>query len=169
MAFDIRERIADLPVAQGIKVPFTFALKLAAEVRELRAAVEPDEDLIAAKEKDLEAQTYYAEIMSVPRGRREEIYQESLDLYPAKPSFTGGVDEKTQFLRGNFVRVSIVSAAVIRLIDPSGDVQEENIFEAIKTIHDDAPDQIFEILERRVGEINKEQDEQEELAKSTDF
>lgn len=169
MVFDLRERIAELPVVQGVKVPFTFALALAREVKELRAAPEPDEKLIAAKEKELEAQTYYAEMISVPRGRRHEIITESLDKFPAKASFTGAVDEQTQFHRGNYSRVSLVAAGVLRLIDPNGEVQEENIFEAIKVLHDEAPDQIFEVLERRGAELNKQQDEQEDLAKSTDF
>lgn len=167
--FDIRDDIAEIPRVQEVEAPFTFAIALAHEVKELRAAAEPDEALIAAKEKELEAKTYKAMLVSVPRGRRQEIYEESLDKFVAKPSFTGAVDEKTQFLRGNYARIAVVASSVLRLVNPAGETQDEQIFEAIETIFNEAPDQVFETIERRVQEVNTEEDEQDELRKSTDF
>lgn len=164
--FDIRERIAEIP-AENATYKFTFELALAKKVRELRAG--NDEGALAKAEEELAAETYTAELVSVPKRRREDIYTKSLELFPGTRDFLGRVDEVTTFKRGNYVRTRIVAAGVVRIIDPNGAVQDENLDEVIEFIHDKAPDQIFSGLENKVQELNDSEDEQEILNKSADF
>lgn len=174
MAFDIRAAVADVPVTEQDEesptAEFTFEIKLAKRLKDLRAAKDLDEGAIAAAEAQLKEKTYVADLISVPRGRREDIYADSLDKYPAKPSVFGQ-DEKANFLRGNYVRMAIVAAAVTKITDPQGEVLDtpEQIEDAIKFIHDEAPDQVFEVIERRVRELNDKEDAQDALHKSADF
>lgn len=164
--FDIREAIAEIPVEEAT-VDFTFDLKLAKRVKELRAG--DDEAALIEAENALALKTYTAELMSVPKRRRHDIYEESLEKLPATRDFLGRVDEKTEFERGNFVRVSVVAAAIKRIVSPESGVIEENLFEAVKEIHDNAPEQIFNSIERKVQELNNAEDEQDALHKSADF
>jgi len=171
MAFDLRADVAEIP-RKTDSHKFTFDLKLAKEVRELRAAEEIDDKLLSSKEAELAEKTYTAELASVPRRRREEIYEDSLDAFPAKPSFFGNqVDESTQFKRNNWVRIQLVAAAVQALVKGASDRLEDRdgILDAIEFIHNEAPDQIFASLEEKVNEINAEEDEQDALNKSADF
>lgn len=167
-AFDLREDVAGIPRATGT-APFTFNIKLAQEVKAMRAAADVDEELLADKEAELEAGSYTAHIESVTRERRQEIYEESLDKFVAKPDLMGRIDDKTQFLRGNFVRISVVSAAITKLVNPEGLEQDEDIEATVQFIHDKAPDQIFEAIERAIQKLNDEEDAQDELHKSADF
>jgi hypothetical protein len=171
MSFDLRADVAEVPRKEGSE-QFTLKLKLAREIKELRAAQEPDEKLIAEKEAELARETYTVEFAAVPRRRREEIYQESLDKFQAKPSFFAGhVDEGTQFKRNNFVRIALVASAATSMRKGDGDplTDPDAIHDAIEFLHNDAPDQIFARLEKKVNEINAEEDEQDALNKSTDF
>lgn len=170
MPFDLRADVAEVPRATDTE-RFTLDLKLAREVKDLRAAADPDEALIASKEAELEQKTYTVAFASVPRRRREDIYEESLDKFPAKPTlFAGHVDEGTQFKRNNFVRISLVAAAV-QSLSKNGEVLDDPaaIFDAVEFLHNEAPDQIFELLERKANDVNKQEDEQDALHKSADF
>lgn len=167
-AFDLREDVAGIPRTSDT-VPFTFNIKLAQEVKRLRGDAEVDEDVLAAKEAELEAGSYVAHLESVSRERRQEIYEESLDKFVAKPDLMGRIDDKTSFLRGNYVRVHTLAAAVTKLVNPEGLEQDEDIAETIQFIHDKAPDQVFEVIERKSHELNDEEDAQDELHKSADF
>lgn len=174
MPFDIRAAVAEAPITESAEeqptVSFTFEVKLAKKVKDLRAAAEPDEGAIAAAEAQLAEKTYVADLMSVPRGRREDIITEALDAHPAKPSVFGQ-DEKAQFLRGNYMRVAVVAAAIKKITDPNGEVldTEEQIKDAVQFIHDEAPDQVFETIERAVKVLNDDEDAQDVLHKSADF
>lgn len=164
--FDIRAAVAEIPISQD-RYKFTFDLALAKKVRELRA--EGDEEALADAEKALEAKTYVAEMVGVPKRRREDIYTKSLELFPGTRDFLGRVDEVTEYKRGNYVRTRIVSAGIVRILSPEGGVQDENLDEVIEYIHDEAPDQIFAGLEKKIQEINAADDEQDALNKSADF
>ncbi len=164
--FDIRQAIAEIP-SEAEDYRFTFDLKLARKVRELRAG--DDEEALAAAEAELKSKTYTAEMMSVPRRRRDDIYEESIEKFPGNRDFLGRVDEKTNFQRGTYARIAIVAAAIKRIVSPDSGVQDENMFEVVEYIHDNAPDQIFEGLETKTKELNDTADEQEELNKSADF
>lgn len=165
-SFDLRQIAAEVPLAEG-EVYFTFELALAKKVRELRAG--EDEEALAAAEAELKAKTFKAELMSVPRRRREDIYEASLQEIKGDRDFLGRVTELTEFQRGNYVRKHMVAAALVRIVSPESGAQEDNLYEAVEYIHDKAPDQIFETLERKVKELNAIEDEQTELNKSTDF
>jgi hypothetical protein len=180
--FDLRADLAEIPYEDpddDNNAYFSMNVKLVKEVRELRRQhlLTTDLDEIAelesklkAKEADLKASRYTVEMMAVPRRRREDIYTEALDKFPSKPSFIPNhVDEKVEFQRQNFVRVQIVAAAVKRLINPKGAVQEENILETIQYLHDEAPDFAFDILEKKAQELNTKGDAQEDLHKGADF
>jgi hypothetical protein len=172
--FDLRADLAEVPRADD-NAYFTTNLALLAEVRKLRAADSAEEgyeERLAVKEAELKAATYTVEMVSVPRRRKEEIYEEALDKFQAKLSFIANhVDEKTQFQRGNWARIAIVAAGVQRIISPSGAVQDdpESIFPTIEYLHDEAPDYIFEILEKKSQELNAEEDKQDDLHKEADF
>lgn len=170
MPFDLRADVAEIP-RKTTTVPFTLNLKLAREVKELRGAEELDEPLLAAKEAELEAATYTAALASVPRRRREEIYEDSLEKFQPKPSFfSGQVDEGTQFKRNIYVSIALVAAAVQSLTKNGETLDDpEAIFQAIEFLHNEAPDQIFALLQAKVNEINNEEDEQDALHKSADF
>ena len=165
MDWDIRHDIAEIPTKRD-EVKFTFDLALAHKVKELRAG--DDEKALAEAEKALEAKTYRAELVAVPRRQRQDIYEKSLEEYPSSV-LTGRPDEKTMFKRNNYVRVQLIAAGVVRIHRPTGEVQEEDILEAIQMIHDEAPDQIFETIENKVNELNEAQDEQDALHKDADF
>jgi len=180
--FDLRADLAEIPFqgeGEEGNAYFTLKVKLLSEVRELRATLglATDFDKIAelqekleAKEAELKANTYTVEMMAIPRRRREDIFEEALDKFPAKPSFIPNhVDEKTEFLRQSFVRVQMVAAATKRLISPKGAVQEESILETIQHLHDAAPDFVFDILEKKTQELNVRGDAQEDLHKGADF
>jgi hypothetical protein len=170
MPFDLRADVAEVPRKQGFE-HFTLNLKLAREVKELRAAEVVDEATLLAKEAELDASTYTVEFASVPRRRREDIYEESLEKFPPKPSlFANHVDEGTQFKRNNFVRIALVAAAA-QAIEKNGERLDDPaaIFDAIEFLHNEAPDQVFARLETKVNEINAEEDEQDALNKSADF
>lgn len=164
--FDIRSAVAEIPAIQDT-YRFTFDLALAKKVRELRGG--DDEDALADAEEALDAKTYRAEMVSVPKRRREDIYTKAIELFPGTRDFLGRVDEVTEFKRGNYVRTRIVAAGIVRLLDPNGGVQDENLDEVIEYIHDNAPDQIFAGLEAKVQAMNAAEDEQSELNKSADF
>jgi hypothetical protein len=167
--FDLRHDLAEVPLEED-NAYFTLNMKLLREVRALRAKEDVDEDLLAAKEAELKAASYTAEMMWVPLRRREDIYEEALDLFVPKVSFIPNqVDEKTAFKRGNYVRIAIVAAGIKRLISPSGAVQEENIFDTIEYLHDKSPEEIFETLEAKGQEINEKGDIQSDLHKDADF
>ena len=170
MPFDIRADIAEIPRETEQVSEFTFEIALAKKVKDLRAAPELDEAAIAEAETQLKAATYVAQIHSVPRGQREDIYAESLDKFPAKPSVFGQ-DEKANFLRGNFVRVAIVAAAIDKITNPKGEVNdtEELILATVEYLHNEAPDQIFAKIERDVNALNEKEDAQDVLHKSADF
>jgi hypothetical protein len=181
--FDLRADIAEIPYqgdGDDNKAYFTMNFKLLDEVRTLRrehANADPALDDLAglerrleAKEADLKASTYTVEMMAVPRRRREDIYEEALDKFPAKVSFIPNqVDPKIEFQRGNYARVQVVAAGVMRIVNPQGAVQEENLTETVQYLHDEAPDAIFEILEKKGAELNALGDAQEDLHKSADF
>jgi hypothetical protein len=170
MPFDLRADVAEIPRSTDT-VDFTLKLKLAREVKELRAAEELDEDLLKAKEAELAAATYTAALASVPRRQREDIYEESLEKFQAKPSlFRDQVDELTQFKRNNFVRIGVVAAAV-QSLTKNGETLDDPaaIYDAIQFLHDEAPDQVFTLLEAKTLKLNTEEDEQDALHKSADF
>jgi hypothetical protein len=169
MPFDIISEIAEIPT-ETETVPFTFEIKLARKVKELRAAEKPDEAAIAAAEAELDAKSYHAEIHAVPRGQREDIYAAALDAISAKPTMFGQ-DEKAQFERGRYVRVHVTAAAISSITNPKGEANdtEETILATVQYIHDKAPDQIFAAIERAVNKLNDEKDEQDALHKSADF
>lgn len=176
--FDLRADLAEVPLAEG-NAYFTTNFKLLDEVRDLRRQheVAGDPEVVAeverkleAKEADLKAASYTVEMMAVPRRRREDIFEEALDKFPAKPSFIPNfVEEKVEFLRQNFVRTQIVAAGVKRIINPQGDVQEEDILATVQYLHDEAPDAIFDILETKSQELNVKGDAQADLHKDADF
>lgn len=174
MPFDIRAAVAEVPESESAEetptVDFTFEIKLAKKLKDARAAAEPDEGAIAALEAQLEAATYVAELISVPRRRREDIYSEALDKFPAKPSVFGQ-DEKANFLRGNYVRLAVTAAGIKKITDPRGEVNDtpEAVWDTIEYINAEAPDQIFERIERAVQVLNDEEDAQDALHKSADF
>lgn len=171
MAFDLRADVAEIP-RETDATKFTFDLKLAKEVRELRAAEKVDEALLAQKEADLAAATYVAELASVPRRRREDIYEESVTAFPAKLSLIQNhVDEGTQLKRNSFVRIELVTAATQSITKGGVDRLDDRaaIRDAIQFIYEEAPDQIWDILETKVSEMNKLEDEQDALNKSADF
>lgn len=165
MDFDIRNAIAEI-TTETDEVQFTFDLKLAAKVKHLRAG--DDEEALAAAEAELEKKTYRATVVAVPRRQRQDIYEQSLEEFPSS-TFTGRPDEKTLFKRNNYVRVHVAAAAITEIIDPAGNVQKDAILEAIQMIHDQAPDQIFEVIERKVNEVNDAEDAQDALHKDADF
>lgn len=171
MSFDLRADVAELPRTSGYET-FTLALKLAREVKDLRAAEKPDEPLIAQKEAQLQKETYRVELSSVPRRRREDIYEKSLEEFPAKPSlFSGQVDELTAFRRNNFVRIALIAAATTAISKGGGEPLEDPdaIYDSIEFLHNEAPDQVFARIENKVNELNAEEDEQDALNKSADF
>ncbi len=169
MPFDIISDVAEIPTETDT-VPFTFEIKLARKLKALRAAEKLDEDAIAAAEAELEKASYHAEIHSVPRGQREDIYAEALDAISAKPTMFGQ-DQKAEFDRGRYVRVHIIAAAISSITNPKGEVNdtEETILATVQYIHDKAPDQVFAAIERGVNKLNDEQDEQDALHKTADF
>jgi hypothetical protein len=169
MAFDIITEIAEIPTDVET-VPFTFEIKLAHKVKQLRAAEDLDEAAVAEAEAELDKASYHAQIHSVPRGQREDIYAAALDAISAKPTMFGE-DEKAQFNRGRYVRVHVVAAAISSITNPKGEVNdtEETILATVQTIHDKAPDQIFAALERAVNKLNEDKDEQDALHKTADF
>lgn len=170
MPFDLRADVAEVPRKQDTE-EFVLNLKLLREVKELRAAEKVDEDLLAQKEAELKSETYTVEFASLPRRRREDIYEESLEKYIPKPSlFANHVDEQTQFKRNSFVRVSLVAAAAQAIVKNGERLEDpEAIRDAIQFLHDEAPDHIFARLEAKVNEINRDEDEQDSLNKSADF
>lgn len=169
MAWDLRNDLAEVPSDED-NAYFTTNVKLLKEVRELRAAADVDTDLLERKEKELKAATYTVEMMSVPRRRRNDIYEESLDKFQAKLSLLPNqVDDKTQFQRGNYVRIAVVAAGIKRIISPNGDAQEEGIADTVQYLYDEAPGFIFDILEKKAEELNAKQDEQDDLHQSADF
>ena len=165
MDFDIRNAIAEISTETD-RVEFTFDLKLAAKVKRLRAG--DDEQALSEAEAELEKKTYRATVGPVPRRRRQDIYEKSLEEFPSS-TFTGRPDEMTLFKRNNYVRVHVTEAAINEIIDPAGNVQKDAILEAIQMIHDQAPDQIFEVIERKVNELNDAEDAQDALRKDADF
>lgn len=164
--FDLRERVAEVPSEQE-EYKFTFEIALAEKVRKLRAG--DDEQALADAEEELANNTYVAKMMSVPRRRRQDIYEESLEKFRADRDFLGRIDELTEFKRSNYLRIGIVAAAIVEFRDPKGNVQDDNLFDVVQFIHDKAPDQIFEGLESKSKELNAKADEQEELNKAADF
>ena len=170
--FDLRNDIAEVP-AKNDEAYFTLNMKLLEKVRALRAADSAEEgyeERLAAGEAELKAATYTVEMHSVPRRQREDLYEEAIEKFTPKLSFiVNQVDEKTEFQRGNFLRIAVVAAAITRIISPTGAVQEDNILDTIEFLHDKAPDEIFTILENKVRELNAAGDEQEDLHKSADF
>ena len=169
MPFDIISDVAEIPT-EFETVPFTFEIKLARKVKELRAAEKLDEAALATAEDELEKASYHAEIHWVPRGQREDIYADALDAISAKPTMFGQ-DEKAQFERGRYVRVHVIAAAISKITNPKGEVNdtEETILATVQYIHDKAPDQIFATIERAVNKLNEDKDEQDALHKSADF
>lgn len=175
MPFDIRTAVAEIPQSETEyekpTVAFTFDLKLAHRLKELRAAEDLDEGAIAATEAQLAERTYVADLQSVPRRRRQDLVTEALDKYSARPSAFGQPDQKAEFLRGQFIRLETVIAAVKAVHAPDGNVNdtEDSVRATIEYIHDEAPDQIFDVIERAVQELNDKEDEQDALQKTADF
>lgn len=171
VTFDIRNEVAEIPAKGLTEVPFVINIGLAQEVKALRGQADVDEDVLLAKEKELDAATYVAYVTSLPRRQREDIYTRALTEFVPKPSLLNARDEKAEYLRGNFVQVQVVAAAIKKIESPTGGVQDEEaaILDTVQYLHDEAPDQVFEALKRAVDEANSIQDAQDALVRNTDF